>query len=98
MGWLWYWLKQQIDWERAGQAAAVLALLLFGFFACTRMVDTGSDIVRDLPPRTTLSPSQVREQEEAKRIVEETCALWWDDLVDLPDHQAQVCVDGGYGR
>ena len=39
-----------------------------------------------------------QEQEEYRRIVEAECARWWDGLVELPDHQAQVCVDGGYGR
>ena len=35
---------------------------------------------------------------EAKRTVETACPLWWDGVLELPDHQAQICVDGGYGK
>lgn len=98
MRWFWYWLKQQIDWGRAGRAGAVLALLLVGFFACSSIVDTGTEIVRDRPTRTTLSPSQVREREQDKEIVKAACSLWWDGVIELPDDHAQTCVDTGWGK
>ena len=43
-------------------------------------------------------PLEQRELEQAKRTVETACGLWWDGVLDLPDHQAQVCIDVGYGR
>ena len=93
MSWFLYWLRQQINEERDAQVAAGAALLLFAFFACSNLVDHGWEIVQDRPTRTTLSPSQVREQRQAEETVLEVCALWWDDLIDLSDGNTQVCVD-----
>ena len=54
--------------------------------------------MRDLPPRTTLSPRQAREQEQHKEAVKAACALWSVGQTDLPDEHAQLCVDAGWDR
>lgn len=74
-------------------AGLVLLVPLFFVWQCASAVTS-----YDPPERTRPTPTEERELEQAKRTVEATCALWWDDLIELPDHQAQVCVDGGYGR
>ena len=95
--WL-YWISQQIDWDRAWKAAAGVALLLFVFFACSNMADTGSELIRDRTPTTTLAPTQVREQEQFERSFKAQCSLWWADIIELPEQHAQICVETGWGR
>ena len=73
--------------------ALAVAVPLFLVWQCASAVTD-----YDPPERPRPTPAEERELEQAKRTVETTCALWWDDLIELPDHQAQVCVDGGYGK
>ena len=86
-------------WQEAPLANKVIALLamvglpLFFAWQCAGFV-----LDSDSEPRSRPTPQEQRELEQAKRTVETTCGLWWDGVLDLPDHQAQVCIDGGYGR
>ena len=79
--------------RRTAPVAAVIlgAVVLFGAWQCV-------GAIADSPERPRPSPSEVREQEENRRIVEDACADWRAGYIELPDHQAQVCIDGGLGR
>ena len=94
-----FWLRRSVqsaDWGRIPHSiivAAIVALPLFFAYRCASAV-----VDYDPPERPQPTPAEVREQEENLRIVEETCADWWAGYIELPDHQAQVCVDGGYGK
>ena len=82
--------------SQAGLAAGLVfavAVLVFLTWQCVSAATS-----YDPPERPRSTPAEERELEQAKRTVETTCALWWDDQIELPDHQAQVCVDGGYGK
>ena len=67
--------------------------MLFGGCAVVLVVASSGD--SDYEPR---SPAEERELEQAERTVEATCSLWWAGALNLPDHQAQVCADGNYGK
>ena len=88
-----YWLAVGGMWFYRALAVGVIVLLLFVVWRCSSSVAE-----YDPPARPRPTPAEVREQEENLRIVEETCADWWAGYIELPDHQAQVCVDGGHGK
>ena len=90
-------MDDQQNWKDAPLANKVLVwgclvgLPLYFAWQCGR-------VLSDSESRTRPTPQEQRELEQTKRTVETACGLWWDGVLDLPDHQAQVCIDGGYGR
>ena len=100
MRFLLFWLRRSVastDWgggvRRLVLTGLAVVVPLFLAYRCASAV-----VDYDPPERRRPSPAEVREQEENLRIVEDTCADWWAGYIELPDHQAQVCVDGGYGK
>ena len=91
-------MPDQPKWKDAPTANKVIAVFVVALplFFVWRCASAVSDY--DPPERSRPTPAEQREVEQAKRTVETACALWWDGALDLPDDQARVCVDGGYGK
>ena len=86
--------------RRQAIATIVIGAVLLGACWLTQPSDPNPATDRRTAPTTRAGPTpqEQRELEQAKRTVEATCSLWWDGALELPDHQAQLCVDGGYGK